>query len=116
MGVVRFTPRRPLPRVEIRQDDAPRRMQQLEVGLLELALQLDRLPWVGNERSVERHIRLAAEIGAFEVLVLLRDLRGAIDAEDIPAEAALRARIELQLEADLEYVLALEDPTGQFDI
>lgn len=117
MVVIELCPRDQWPRVELGVKAGCDDIAAIEAGLLELAIRLDHLrcsPW--KESELRALLGLSTRLGLFEITIQLRDLRVAKARDDVPAIAALLARIDRQIEADLGYVLAVADSAGQPDM
>ncbi|MEM9715278.1 MAG: hypothetical protein AAF826_02055 [Pseudomonadota bacterium] len=116
MSVVELRPRSQWPKVEFSPESTGCSLEQVEQGLLELAIQLDRLGTGDTDRRVVDMIRLSASLGLVEIMGQLRDLKNAVAHHDGPAKAAIHARLERQIETDLTFVLSLSDLSGQPDL
>lgn len=90
---------------------------QIETALLEISFRLNRFRQMAKwDAELRDLIRKASDIGAYEVMILLRDLRTSFKRQDHIACEAIQCRIDRQIEADLTYVMGLANASGQPDM
>lgn len=113
MTIVEFVPSPLEPRVDLGPEGARRDVLSTEHALNEIA---DKLRWVrvGSPfNGYKKLVDLAAHNGAYEVLFLLRELKQAMKTDDLTSQVALLDRVRRQVDADIDYVANMYDPTGQ---
>lgn len=115
MTLIPLKHRRQLPRVDLGASRAKLNPDEIEFGLMQVSVKLDEALAHGNHAVLAELVRQVATVGAFEVLMLLRDLQMVLMREDTAAIGALHARIQRQIDADLDFVLSYADPSGQSD-
>ena len=115
MVVIKFEPRRPGPRIERGSSKVHFNQAEVEFGLMQLSVELDEMLADRRSSAFSDLVRRAADLGAFEVLVQLRDLQNCVMRDDAPAVAAIYERIQRQIDADLNFVMFCSDPSGQSD-
>ena len=115
MTIVRFVPLAARARVDFGPHSCRRDPELVACALLKLGEDLRLHAKTGRSIDLQAMINTAASNGAFEILILLRDLQYVRDQNDHVAEAALMSRLVRQITADIEFVHSQDDPTGQHE-